>query len=281
VSEAVDAAAAGPLFLRLMGHPLRWRLLRELAVSDRQVHELVALAGQPQNLVSYHLGRLRTAGLVSSRRSSADRRDAYYTLDLPRCGQILAATGAALHPTLRLSAPATAMAPRIGPRVRVLFLCTGNSARSQMGEALLRHLSGGAAEAFSAGSHPKSVHPHAVAVLAEQGIDLGAARAKHLDELAGQRFGQVITLCDRIREICPRLPGYPQVAHWSIPDPAREPEGYPAFKRTATQLRTRIGFLMHRPTSTARRQDPSGNPIALAPPSTPRTPGRRPHHANS
>ena len=72
-----------PEFLQLAGHPLRWRLLGELARSDRTVHELTGLVGEPQNLVSYHLGKLRDAGLVSARRSSADGRDAYYTVDLP------------------------------------------------------------------------------------------------------------------------------------------------------------------------------------------------------
>ena len=77
---------APPEFLQLAGHPLRWRLLSELARSDRMVHELTGLVGEPQNLVSYHLGKLRDARLVSARRSSADRRDAYYTVDLTRVG---------------------------------------------------------------------------------------------------------------------------------------------------------------------------------------------------
>ena len=71
-----------PEFLQLAGHPLRWQLLGELARSDRTVHELTGLVGEAQNLVSYHLGKLREAGLVSTRRSSADGRDAYYTADL-------------------------------------------------------------------------------------------------------------------------------------------------------------------------------------------------------
>src|SRR5689334_5545697 len=98
-------AAVLPVFLRAAGHPVRWRLLGELARSDRQVHELMVLLDQPQSLVSYHLGLLRKADLVRTRRSAADGRDVYYRLDLTRCGQLLAAVGGALHPGLR--APAT------------------------------------------------------------------------------------------------------------------------------------------------------------------------------
>jgi ArsR family transcriptional regulator, arsenate/arsenite/antimonite-responsive transcriptional repressor / arsenate reductase (thioredoxin) len=91
---------APPGFLRLAGHPLRWRLLTELARTDRQVRELTGLLDQPQSLVSYHLGRLRAGGLVSARRSSADGRDSYYRIDLARCRELLAETGLALHPGL-------------------------------------------------------------------------------------------------------------------------------------------------------------------------------------
>src|SRR5829696_5325399 len=115
-----------PSFVRLAGHPLRWRLLHELGRSDRQVRELCALVGRPQSLVSYHLGRLRSQGLVSMRRTSADGRDAYYSLDLARCATLLSAAGGALHPGLRPEQVASPAAP--GPaRPRVLFLCTGNS----------------------------------------------------------------------------------------------------------------------------------------------------------
>ena len=89
-----------PGFLRLAGHPLRWRLLSELARSDRRVGELCELAGRRQSLVSYHLRQLRDGGLVSMRRSAADGRDTYYVLDLARCGELLSSAGAALHPGL-------------------------------------------------------------------------------------------------------------------------------------------------------------------------------------
>jgi DNA-binding transcriptional ArsR family regulator len=97
-----DPGPASPEFLRLAGDPVRWRLLRELARSDRQVHELTRLLARPQNLVSYHLGKLRSAGLVAARRSSADGRDAYYTVNLPRFGELLAEAGRAVHPGLQL-----------------------------------------------------------------------------------------------------------------------------------------------------------------------------------
>jgi protein-tyrosine-phosphatase/DNA-binding transcriptional ArsR family regulator len=248
---AQQAELTPQAFLQLAGHPLRWRLLGDLARSDRTVHELTGLVGQPQNLVSYHLGKLRDAHLVSARRSSADRRDAYYTVDLTRLGGLLAATGEALHPGLRLIPPRpTSVRPR-AVRARVLFLCTGNSARSQMAEALARARSGGLVEAHSAGSHPKALHPNAVrAMRDEHGIDLTGHRSKHLSVFTQQRFDRVISLCDRVREVCPEFPGDPETIHWSIPDPAAEhPDGddeasYPAFQRTAAELETRIGFLL-------------------------------------
>jgi protein-tyrosine-phosphatase len=241
-----DTDLAPLVFLRLAGHPLRWRLLGELSRSDRQVHELTALLGQPQNLVSYHLGQLRRGNLVAGRRSAADGRDTYYRVDLARFGQLLAATGGALHPALRLAPPVLPARPAGRAAARVLFLCTGNSSRSQLAEALLRHLAGDTVQVSSAGSHPKEVHPYAVAAMTEHGIDLTGARAKHLDRFIGHRFDYVITLCDRLREVCPEFPGHPEPVHWSIPDPAHEPDGYPAFQRTAAELAGRIRFLLHR-----------------------------------
>ena len=251
-------------FLQLAGHPLRWRLLGDLARCDRTVHELTGLVGQPQNLVSYHLGKLRDARLVSARRSSADRRDAYYTVDLTRLGGLLAATGEALHPGLRLTPPPPSRARAGTVSARVLFLCTGNSARSQMAEALARARSGGLVEAHSAGSHPKALHPNAVrAMRDEHGIDLAGQRSKHLSVFAQQRFDRVISLCDRVREVCPEFPGRPETIHWSIPDPAAgqvdgdDEASYPVFQQTAAELETRVGFLLATlaaPTTPAGRQ---------------------------
>ena len=173
---ATWSSAGPPSFVRLAGHPLRWRLLGELASSDRRVRELVSLLGQPQSLVSYHLGRLRAGQLVAARRSTFDARDAYYHLDLASCADALAAAGLALHPGLRL-APVPAAAPV--PRRRVLFLCTGNSARSPVAEALLRRRAA-QVEVVSAGSHPKVLHPNTVRVLRAYGIELAGRPPQHL-----------------------------------------------------------------------------------------------------
>ena len=250
----MDADLAAPLALqppaifRLAGHPLRWRLLSELARSDRRVRELTGALGQPQSLVSYHLGRLRAAGVVSTHRSSADGRDAYYRMNLDRCRDLLIDAGhELLHPAL--DHPEIGRTPRTR-RPRVVFLCTGNSARSQIAEALLQQLSGNTVEAFSAGSRPKALHPGAVRVMRARGIDISDRRPKHLSTLAQRRFDFVISLCDRVREVCPEFPGDPVTTHWSIPDPAAQPvsasEPDAPFERTAVELETRIRFLLHR-----------------------------------
>ena len=242
--EAGDA----PAFVRLAAHPVRWRLLRELVRSDRAVRELTERVDEPQSLVSYHLRQLRDGGLVHSRRSSADGRDSYYTIDLTACRDRLQAAGAALHPALGLVAVAVASPGQIaGPKPRVLFLCTGNSARSQIAEALLDRVSGGTVGTASAGSHPKPLHPNAVRVMRKRGIDISANRTKHLDEFVGRRFDAVITLCDRVREICPEFPSHPELVHWSMPDPAQagptNGASYEAFERTAAEIETRVTFL--------------------------------------
>jgi protein-tyrosine-phosphatase len=139
----------------------------------------------------------------------------------------------------------------------VLFLCTGNSARSQMAEALLDHLSGHQIQARSAGSHPKPLHPNAVRVMAERGMDISGRPTKHLSSFARTRFDRVITLCDKVREVCPEFPGRPTTAHWSMVDPAaeRDPDGdnYPAFQRTADDLENRIELLIAQMAAEERR----------------------------
>jgi protein-tyrosine-phosphatase len=117
-----------------------------------------------------------------------------------------------------------------------------------MAEALLERLGGARVAAASAGSHPKPIHPHAVRVMRENGIDLSGRHPKNMSVFADQRFDYVISLCDKVREVCPDFRGAPEVAHWSMPDPASEPpvdgSDYAPFVRTANELKTRIQFLL-------------------------------------
>ena len=241
--------SAPPRFVSLAAHPLRWRMLTELARSDLRVRELVTLVGEAQNLVSYHLRLLRDGGMVTATRSSFDGRDSYYHLDLDRCADALAEAGPALHPALRRERVPYMPAMDLGmsSRLGVLFLCTGNSARSPIAEALLCHRAGGQIDVASAGSRPKpSVHPNAVRVLREEfGIDIAGQSPRHLDTVTGRRFDYVVTLCDKVREVCPEFPDHPQRSHWSIADPATaDDSNYPAFQRTATEIDNRISYLL-------------------------------------
>jgi len=237
------SSRTAPAFVRLAAHPLRWRLLAELAGSDYRVRELTTLVAEPQNLVSYHLRLLRDGGLVTATRSSFDGRDSYYHLDLDRCADALAGTGAALHPALRMM-PATP--PDLGrsPGLSVLFVCTGNSARSPIAEALLRHRTGGRVEVTSAGNRPKpGYHPDAVRVLHDEfGIDVSGRRPRHVNTLTGHRFDYVISLCDKAREACPEFPDQPRRVHWSIPDPTGS--SYPTFQHTAAGIDARVRHLL-------------------------------------
>jgi ArsR family transcriptional regulator, arsenate/arsenite/antimonite-responsive transcriptional repressor / arsenate reductase (thioredoxin) len=244
----VSSGNAGPpAFVALAAHPVRWALLTELARSDYRVRELVERVGEPQNLVSYHLRLLRSGGLVTARRSSFDGRDSYYHLDLDRSAEALAETGAALHPALRSEKPI----PAPGRRTTVLFVCTGNSARSPIAEALLRHHAAGRASAASAGVRPKPrLHPDTVRVLREEyGIDVADQRPRPLDTVTRRRLHYVITLCDKAREACPVFDNDPRRIHWSIPDP----DTSSAFRHVAADIDTRVRHLL--PTLTADHKE--------------------------
>ena len=129
---------------------------------------------------------------------------------------------------------------------RVLILCTGNSARSQMAEGLLRHDAGDRFEVASAGVEPTSVRPEAIEAMNKIGIDISRQRSKSVDEFAGQEFDYVITVCDNANEQCPIFPGTPKRIHWSIEDPAAA-EGdqntrRDVFRRVRQELRHRLGL---------------------------------------
>jgi ArsR family transcriptional regulator, arsenate/arsenite/antimonite-responsive transcriptional repressor / arsenate reductase (thioredoxin) len=295
------AVASSPEVLGALAHDLRWTIVGLLAPGDLRTSELVSRTGEAPSLVSYHLARLRDAGLVSARRSTADGRDSYQVLDLDALGQALADMATRIHPSLGqvMSDMATRIHPSLGqvmsdmaarihpslvqamadtatrihpsfvqapsarrgpsadladplgsesgPRVsaRVVFICSGNSARSPMAAGWLNHLGAGRVTALSAGVTPRPLHPLAVAAMAEHGVDISAHQATHLDAFADQRFTRVITLCDRARENCGELPAAPVAAHWSIPDPSRaHPPDLDAFRATASELRTRVRYLL-------------------------------------
>ncbi len=129
-------------------------------------------------------------------------------------------------------------------RIRVLFLCTGNSARSIIGAALLRQKGGDAFEVHSAGTRPKGINPYTVRVLEPLGIDLSAERSKDVAEYAGETFDYVITVCDAAAEECPVFPGAPERIHWSFVDPAAvagtDDEKMAAFRRTVDGMQARV-----------------------------------------
>jgi len=127
---------------------------------------------------------------------------------------------------------------------RVLILCTGNSARSQMAEGLLRALGGGRFEVASAGTRPGSVRPEAVAAMREVGIDISGQRSKSVDEFRGREFDTVITVCDNARESCPVFPAGTERVHWSFDDPAAaegdEAARLAVFRRVREEIKARL-----------------------------------------
>jgi arsenate reductase (thioredoxin) len=148
--------------------------------------------------------------------------------------------------------------------IRVIFVCGGNSARSQMAEAILRREGGGDFEVYSAGVWPKDdVHPMTIQVLKEIGIDISDARSKSVTEFLDQRFDYVVTVCDRARESCPVFPGAEESMHWGLDDPAEatgtEAQRLAVFRRVMTE----IGVRMRTFIELARRAHPdeAGVPV--------------------
>jgi len=127
---------------------------------------------------------------------------------------------------------------------KILVLCTGNSARSQMGEGLFRAEGGAGVEVFSAGTRPSAVRPEAIAVMKEIGVDISRHRSKSVDEFSGQVFDYVVTVCDNARDTCPVFPAGSKRMHWSFEDPAAvegsEAERLSAFRRIRDQMHVRV-----------------------------------------
>ena len=134
-------------------------------------------------------------------------------------------------------------------RRRVLFVCTGNRARSQMAEGLLRDLAGDRFEVYSAGTIPSDISEYTIEAMREIGIDISGQRSKSVDEFAGQEFDHVITVCDSARQVCPVFPGEGERLHWDIEDPSDiEARGIPlagAFRIARDELRKRIELFVN------------------------------------
>jgi Protein-tyrosine-phosphatase len=252
MSSSLHPSFHAPDLFKLLAHDLRWGIVSLLAHSDYSGQELVRFLQQPQNLVSYHLKLLLRQHLIKERRNSADERSIYFSLDLETLQSLYLTSGIALHPALRICGNLSDTAPEswiaAEKPLRVLFLCTHNSARSQMAEGMLRTLSHGRIEVLSAGSQPAELNPMAIQAAASLGVDIQHQHAKNMDEFLGQSFDYVITVCDRVRETCPTFPGEPERIHWSIPDPimvegAKE-ERYQAFEQIAQQLMLRIRYFL-------------------------------------
>jgi arsenate reductase (thioredoxin) len=128
-----------------------------------------------------------------------------------------------------------------GVKKRVLFLCTGNSARSQMAEGLLRHFAADRFEVASAGTHPVGLNPFAVEVMRELNADISRQHSKSVDEFLGQRFDYVVTVCDRAKESCPVFPGTSVMLHWSFKDPAAAAGSDEERRKQFRKVRDQIG----------------------------------------
>jgi protein-tyrosine-phosphatase len=247
-SDLVAPPARVLEFFRALADDKRLAILRLLALSDLRAGEISAALSLPSNAVSYHLKQLSTLGLLQDHRSSSDGRDVYYRVDLDRLDRLYTQAGDVLHPGLVPTVQSgTEVHWHTTTPLRVLFLCTHNSARSQMAEAILRHMGGDTVEVFSAGSMPTQVHPNTLVVLRELGIDTSYLYAKSLDQFMGESFDYIITVCDRVRDICPVFQGDPVQIHWSFPDPVviEDPELQLAgFRRTAVELQTRVRYLL-------------------------------------
>ena len=253
--DVVSAPGAPPAdvlgFFRLLADETRLATVRMLTVSDLRAGEIVERLQAPANAVSYHLKQLRSLGLLRDRRSSADARDIYYSIDLTRLHALYASAGAVLHPGMLGTQEPGELQPVIKAPLRILFLCTHNKARSQMAEALARFLAGNQVEVFSAGDQPGQIHPLTVEALEEIGLDTVRMYSKSVVQFRDQQFDYIITTCDTTREICPTFPGDPTPVHWSLADPTTVGGGEAAqriaFRALRQELLTRIRYLLTLP----------------------------------
>jgi ArsR family transcriptional regulator, arsenate/arsenite/antimonite-responsive transcriptional repressor / arsenate reductase (thioredoxin) len=264
----MDSKAAADIFATL-GHPGRlsvFRLLMRHAPQGVRAGEIAETLGLKQNTASVHLGALERAGLIAARREG---RAIYYSIDLARTGGLVdyfLADCCRGRPDLCAPASFAATpqeAPEMSKRVfNVLFLCSGNSARSIFAEAILTRAGQGGFVAHSAGTRPQSaLNPYAIEVLKRNGHDVSGLRAKNVDEFrrpGAPVFDFVFTVCDAAAdEDCAPWPGQPLTAHWGMADPVKaegtSSEKALAFARTYAELERRIAAFVALPIASLQR----------------------------
>jgi protein-tyrosine-phosphatase/DNA-binding transcriptional ArsR family regulator len=254
--ENIQAAAA----FATLGHPDRlalYRLLMRVAPQGQRPTEIAAALGLRQNTLSHHLADLTNAGLLTCTRSG---RSLFYAVDLARAeallGYLALNVGRARPDLLSPLIPYLKDPAMRDTDFDVLFICSGNSARSIFAEALLRDLGQGKFQAFSAGTRPSSeLNPFALEVLRLNGHDTAGLRSKHISEFQTPDAIQmdfVFTVCDTAAaEECPPWPGQPITGHWGLPDPVRatgtEAEKALVFAQTYAALRRRIAAFVELP----------------------------------
>jgi protein-tyrosine-phosphatase len=243
-SPADDAANLSAL----LADPVRRQLLSTLMLNDVVLDDLVDAVRLPPETVATLLEPLVSAGVITQRGSDAQSGERYYHLDLDLLDTLYQAGGTAPPAFAAALEEGEISAPtQQGAHSRILFLCTRNSARSQLAEGITRLLSKGQVDAFSAGNQPGFVHPMAIEVLTGLHVDISGQHSKHLDQFLGQDFDYVITVCDNARETCPVFAGAKRTIHWSIPDPAIVEDSDArrrAFSKVSAELQTRIRYLL-------------------------------------
>jgi protein-tyrosine-phosphatase/DNA-binding transcriptional ArsR family regulator len=251
--------------LRNFGEPNRLAIISLLSTGPMLVGDICSASGLPLTLVSQHLRVLRESGMVQAIRDSKDARAVWYSLNPERLREIQSALSMVFDMTKivdgRLSQTKQNSDYMID-KFRVLFLCSGNSARSQMAEVLLNQHGKGLFEAKSAGTHPREPHPMTVKVLEDIGIIPVTLRSKHYSEFHNESFRYIVTVCDRANEECPEFTGAYERIHWSIPDPVKEAperEVYEAFVRAREELASRIQLFITAHRNEAKRLAGSNN----------------------
>ncbi len=235
-----------PQILGVLADPTVWGIVTHLTQSDAHQQELAQALGVSPDDITAKATQLQPLGVISARQSDSNPQLTFYRLDLAALRDAWTAAGTAIHPFV--GGVEEGLPDQITSKPRVLFLCTHNSARSQMAEGMLRHFSKGKVEAFSAGSVATRIHPQAIDTMNQAGIDITNQRSKHMDEYTGENFDYVITVCDQQHETCPVFPGTPKRIHWSFADPSAvaEEDQPQAFKSVANQMRNLLRYFLIR-----------------------------------